>query len=268
MRGVEAPLSAVGVAGDDQIDLVRAKVLRHVFRVVAKQNPVAGLRVKGGQPAQFRRRMSCPDASGGIRIKSRIRLCFSPGLICAHPGRGQPAAAKPGSSGGETDKAVVQHHCAGICNQVQIGLVEHPLVVPEGDEGRRDNRAGLQQFQRRPALPHLQDAGFFWGRGIYKVPGNQNKIGPTAPEAFQDRAWRSVVAVCQKGSKERTAGNGVVGLKHLACSFRQNGFSLPQGAQRRKKGKRGAAAVTENVRAKHRGEPGRAPLCEKTKGAA
>ena len=214
-----SPLASVGMAGENQIDAAGIQIAGHIFGMMAEKNLIPLLPLKVPQPVEIRLGLSGPDASVRFRVQKGEGLFVPPGLIGGETRGGQAPDAERGAAYGERNKAVVEDDGAGIGKQRQILLVQHPLVVAEGDKGGGKGRAGAEKLQRVPALVHFQPPGSGGRRSIQEIPGQKNQLRWMPAQAFQDRVHVLIVGVCQQRRGNRAGGNVIACLDHSEPPF-------------------------------------------------
>ena len=145
----DAPLPTVGMAGQDQVYGIGDE--RKKLRMVREQDMIASLTGEGGKPLCFR--LMIP----GMNSSAYTADAFLTWITVGTTGFGSESSIVRNVTGGQTGKnnlfpahsdrspVVVKYCHAGGADHVQILLVQHPLVVTQGEEGRGEGSTGCQE---------------------------------------------------------------------------------------------------------------------------
>ena len=190
-----APLAAVGMAAEDQVDIPAAQVFRVILRVMREQNLIPREAFETVQ-------------SGGLRFGDQVGdlppdgielgpvLAVQAVIQCVV--RGEPAdphAAAPGPG-------VVQQGDTGFADQRNIRLPEGQLVIANGKKSGRD--AGTEAQEGEHVLLREDKRGIPPGEAAEKhIAGKADELGPAGGERAADSAEGVVVQVCQQGNRQR-----------------------------------------------------------------
>ena len=145
----EPPLPAVRMTGKDK--LYRRGNEQIILWMVGEQDMVAGGGAAVHKPRCLRL-VFCSHTSDTVKILSaRVsrfgRLGGSKRTVVRNVSAGQSGKNNLPVFHCDGFPSVVQDNCAGCGDTVKIRLIQHPLVVAEGEIGRRDGSARMEKGQ-------------------------------------------------------------------------------------------------------------------------
>ena len=193
----------MGVAGEDQVDPAvdeHGLLQAPVFRVVTEEDLVSLLALEAVQPF-------CPgpeDIGVGVpdlmRIGLPVRVLFAEAPEVRQHAGGE--AADQYAAGPLADPAVVQDDSAGRGQALQVGGADDPLVVAQGDIGRRQLHTALQKGED-VVLCAQQIVALERVIAQEEVPGHRDQVRTELCEALQGLG---AVRIMEIGEERDPAG--------------------------------------------------------------